>query len=46
MPNLMSEMCDLFIYVCFITHKLIYLNSHPLEDVSRYRDPQPQVGEN
>ena len=26
--------------------KLIYLNFHPLEAVSRYRDPQPQVGEN
>ena len=26
--------------------KLIYLNFHPLEVVSRYRDPQLQVGEN
>ena len=26
--------------------KLIYLNFHPLEVVSRYRDPQPQVVEN
>ena len=26
--------------------KLIYLNLHPLEVVSRYRDPQLQVGEN
>ena len=25
---------------------LIYLNFHPLEVVSRYRDPQLQVGEN
>ena len=26
--------------------KLIYLNFHPLEVVSRYRDPQLQVAEN
>ena len=26
--------------------KLIYLSFHPLEIVSRYRDPQLQVGEN
>ena len=26
--------------------KLIYLDFHPLEVVSRYRDPQPQVVEN
>ena len=26
--------------------KLIYLNSHPLEVVSRYRDTQPQVVDN
>ena len=26
--------------------KVIYLNFHPLEVVSRYRDPQLQVGEN
>ena len=26
--------------------KLIYLNFHPLEIVSRYRDPQLQVAEN
>ena len=26
--------------------KLIYLNFQPLEVVSRYRDPQPQVAEN
>ena len=26
--------------------KLIYLNFQPLEAVSRYRDPQLQVGEN
>ena len=26
--------------------KLIYLNFHPLEVVSRYRDPQLQVDEN
>ena len=26
--------------------KLYYLIFHPLEDVSRYRDPQPQVVEN
>ena len=26
--------------------KVIYLNFHPLEIVSRYRDPQLQVGEN
>ena len=26
--------------------KSIYLNFHPLEAVSRYRDPQLQVGEN
>ena len=26
--------------------KLIYLNFQPLEIVSRYRDPQPQVVEN
>ena len=26
--------------------KLIYLNFHPLDVVSRYRDPQLQVGEN
>ena len=26
--------------------KLSYLNFHPLEVVSRYRDPQLQVGEN
>ena len=26
--------------------KLIYLNFQPLEVVSRYRDPQPQVVEN
>ena len=26
--------------------ELIYLNFHPLEVVSRYRDPQLQVGEN
>ena len=26
--------------------KLIYLNFQPLEVVSRYRDPQPQVIEN
>ena len=26
--------------------KLISLNFHPLEVVSRYRDPQLQVGEN
>ena len=26
--------------------KLIYLNFHPLEVVSRHRDPQLQVGEN
>ena len=26
--------------------KLIYLNFHPLEIVSRYRDPQLQVSEN
>ena len=26
--------------------KLIYLNFHPLEVASRYRDPQLQVGEN
>ena len=25
---------------------LLYLNFHPLEVVSRYRDPQLQVGEN
>ena len=25
---------------------LIYLNFHPLEVALRYRDPQPQVGEN
>ena len=25
---------------------LIHLNFHPLEVVSRYRDPQLQVGEN
>ena len=25
--------------------KLIYLNFQPLEVVSRYRDPQPQVAE-
>ena len=29
-----------------ISARLIYLNFHPLEDVSRYRDPQLQVGEN
>ena len=28
------------------TTKLIYLNFQPLEVVSRYRDPQPQVVEN
>ena len=28
------------------TGKLNNLNFHPLEVVSRYRDPQPQVGEN
>ena len=26
--------------------KVIYLNFHPFEVVSRYRDPQPQVAEN
>ena len=26
--------------------KLVYLNFHPLEVVSRYPDPQLQVGEN
>ena len=26
--------------------KVSYLNFHPLEVVSRYRDPQLQVGEN
>ena len=26
--------------------KLVYLNFQPLEVVSRYRDPQPQVVEN
>ena len=26
--------------------KLLYLNFHPLEVVSRYRDPQLQVAEN
>ena len=26
--------------------KLIYLNFHPLQVVSRYRDPQLQMGEN
>ena len=26
--------------------KLIYLNFHPLEVVSRYCDPQPEVAEN
>ena len=26
--------------------KLIYLNFQPIEVVSRYRDPQPQVVEN
>ena len=26
--------------------KLIYLNFHPFEVVSRYRDPQLQVGKN
>ena len=26
--------------------KLIYLNCQPLQVVSRYRDPQPQVVEN
>ena len=26
--------------------KVIYLNFHPLEVASRYRDPQLQVGEN
>ena len=28
------------------TAKLVYLNFQPLEVVSRYRDPQPQVVEN
>ena len=26
--------------------KLIYLKSQPLEVLSRYRDPQPQMGDN
>ena len=26
--------------------KLLHLNVHPLEVVSRYRDPQPRVGKN
>ena len=26
--------------------RLVYLNFHPLQVVSRYRDPQLQVGEN
>ena len=29
-----------------LTSKLNHLNFHPLELVSRYRDPQLQVGEN
>ena len=28
------------------TAKLVYLNFHTLEVVSRYRDPQPQAAEN
>ena len=35
--------------VCLVTlifNKLINLNFQPLEDASRYRDPQPQVVEN
>ena len=28
------------------TARVIYLNFQPLEVVSRYRDPQPQVAEN
>ena len=30
----------------FYPAKLIYLNFHPPEVVSRYRNPQLQVGEN
>ena len=33
-------------YVISVTAQLIYLNFQPLEVVSRYRDPQPQVVEN
>ena len=33
-------------YINFYTDKYIYLNFHPLEAVSLYRDPQLQVGEN
>ena len=29
-----------------LSARLYYLNFHPLEVVSRYRDPQLQVGEN
>ena len=42
-----------FVYVCILLldfnsylAKLYYLNFHPLEVVSRYRDPQLQVAEN
>ena len=33
-------------YINPLPAKLSYLNFHPLEVVSRYRDPQLQVGEN
>ena len=35
-------------YICIHPYpaKLIYLNFHPLEVASRFRDPQPQVVEN
>ena len=41
---------DFFIYLYVEINpyhaKFIYLNFHPLEDVSRYRGPHLQVGEN
>ena len=39
---------ELFTPLCINPYpaKLMYLNFHPLEVVSRYRDPQLQVGEN
>ena len=38
----LGRQCDINPYPA----KLFYLNFHPLEVVSRYRDPQLQVGEN
>ena len=45
----MKKMYDMWVWFSLsnpFPAKLIYLNFHPLEVVSRYRDPQLQVAEN